>query len=69
MADAKLDITDELLVAYVDDELDEAQRAMVRSVLEINPALCRRADEMRLARDLCAKPFPCGLRRVSRPDR
>lgn len=58
MADASLDITDELLVAYVDDELDEAQRAMVRSVLDTNPALCRRADDMRLARDLLREGFP-----------
>ena len=58
MADAKLDITDELLVAYVDDELDADQRAMVRSVLEINPALCRRAEEMRLSRDLLREAFP-----------
>jgi hypothetical protein len=58
VADAKLDITDELLVAYVDDELDTAQRAMVRSVLDNNPALCRRADEMRLARDLLREAFP-----------
>jgi hypothetical protein len=58
VAEAKLDITDELLVAYVDDELDAAQRAMVSSVLEDNPALCRRADEMRLARDLLREAFP-----------
>jgi hypothetical protein len=58
VAEAKLDITDELLVAYVDDELDAAQRAMVRSVLDTNPALCRRADEMRLARDLLREAFP-----------
>jgi hypothetical protein len=56
--DGKLDITDELLVAYVDDELDADQRAMVRSVLDTNPALCRRADEMRLARDLLREAFP-----------
>lgn len=58
MADAKLDITDELLVAYVDDELDAAQQAMVRSALDGNPALCRRADEMRLARELLCEAFP-----------
>lgn len=58
MAEAKLDITDELLVAYVDDELDEAQRALVRSVLDTSPALCRRAEEMRLSRDLLREAFP-----------
>ena len=58
MADGKLDITDELLVAYVDDELDEAQSAMVRSVLETSPALCQRAEEMRLSRDLLREAFP-----------
>ena len=58
MAEAKLEITDELLVAYVDDELDADQRAMVSSVLTGNPALCRRAEEMRLARDLLQEAFP-----------
>jgi hypothetical protein len=58
VAQAKLEITDELLVAYVDDELDAAQRDMVSSVLETNPALCRRADEMRLSRDLLREAFP-----------
>lgn len=58
MTGANLDITDELLVAYVDDELDEAQRAMVRSILETNPTLGRRADEMRLSRDLLREGFP-----------
>lgn len=58
MADGKLDITDELLVAYIDDELDEAQRAMVCSVLETSPALCQRAEEMRLSRDLLREAFP-----------
>jgi hypothetical protein len=53
-----LDITDELLVAYVDDELDPDQREMVRSVLATHPALSRRADEMRLARDLLSEAFP-----------
>jgi hypothetical protein len=58
VAEGKLDVTDELLVAYVDDELDLAQREMVRSVLAGNPALSRRADEMRLARDLLNEAFP-----------
>jgi hypothetical protein len=58
VADAKLEITDELLVAYVDDELDAAQRTMVRSVLDNDPGLCRRADDMRLARDLLREAFP-----------
>ena len=58
VTEAKLDITDELLVAYVDDELDAAQRAMVGSVLAANPALCRRAEEMQLARDLLREAFP-----------
>jgi hypothetical protein len=58
VAEAKLDITDELLVAYVDDELDPSQREMVRSVLAGNPALSRRADEMRLARELLNEAFP-----------
>jgi hypothetical protein len=58
VTEAKLDITDELLVAYVDDELDPAQRAMVSSVLASNPALCRRAEEMRLASDLLRDAFP-----------
>jgi hypothetical protein len=61
VAEARLDLTDELLVAYVDDELDAAQRAMVRAVLDSNPALCRRADEMRLARDLLCEAFPLQL--------
>jgi hypothetical protein len=56
--EAKLDLTDELLVAYVDDELDTQQRSMVRAVLDRNPALSRRADEMRLARDLLREAFP-----------
>jgi hypothetical protein len=56
--EAKLDLTDELLVAYVDDELDTTQRAMVSAVLDRNPALSRRADEMRLARDLLQEAFP-----------
>jgi hypothetical protein len=58
VAESKLDITDELLVAYVDDELDPAQRELVSSVLAINPALCRRAEEMRLSRDLLREAFP-----------
>lgn len=58
MAEATLELTDELLVAYVDDELDPDQRAMVKGVLESNPALSRRADEMRLARDLLSEGFP-----------
>jgi hypothetical protein len=55
---AKLEITDELLVAYVDDELDADQRAMVGSVLATDPALCDRAEEMRLSRDLLREAFP-----------
>jgi hypothetical protein len=58
VAEAKLDITDELLVAYVDDELNPAQREMVDSVLATSPALCRRAQEMRLSRDLLREAFP-----------
>jgi hypothetical protein len=58
VAEAKLDVTDELLVAYIDDELDAAQRAMVNVAMDHNPALCRRADEMRLARDLLREAFP-----------
>jgi hypothetical protein len=58
VAEAKLDITDELLVAYVDDELDPAQREMVSSVLASSPALCRRADQMRLSRELLREAFP-----------
>ena len=58
MTEAKLDITDELLVAYVDDELDARQRDMVATVLSGNPSLGRRADEMRLARDLLNEAFP-----------
>jgi hypothetical protein len=58
VGEAKLDITDELLVAYVDDELDDGQRAMVQSVLDSSPALCRRAEEMRLSRDLLREAFP-----------
>ena len=58
VAEAKLNITDELLVAYVDDELDAFQRDMVSSVLADSPALSRRADEMRLARDLLRESFP-----------
>jgi hypothetical protein len=56
--EAKLDLTDELLVAYVDDELDSRQRSMVSAILDRNPALSRRADEMRLARDLLREGFP-----------
>jgi hypothetical protein len=56
--EAKLDLTDELLVAYVDDELDSQQRAMVSAVLDRNAVLSRRADEMRLARDLLREAFP-----------
>lgn len=68
MAEAKLDLTDELLVAYVDDELDASQREMVRSVLASNPALNRRAEEMRLARDLLSEAFPLrGDAAVPRP--
>jgi hypothetical protein len=51
-------VTDELLVAYIDDELDAAQRALVNVAMQGNPALCRRADEMRLARDLLREAFP-----------
>jgi hypothetical protein len=58
VAEAQLDLTDELLVAYVDDELDAPQRAMVRAVLDGNPALSRRAEEMRLSRDLLCEAFP-----------
>jgi hypothetical protein len=58
VAEAKLEITDELLVAYVDDELDSAQRTMVNSVLDTDPALRRRAYEMQLARDLLREAFP-----------
>jgi len=58
VAEATLNITDELLVAYVDGELDETQREMVSSVLASNPALRRRAEEMRLVRDLLTEAFP-----------
>jgi hypothetical protein len=58
VAEARLDVTDELLVAYVDDELDAAQRAMVSFAMEGNPALRRRADEMRLAHDLLREAIP-----------
>jgi hypothetical protein len=58
VAEAKLEITDELLVAYVDDELDDTQRDMVSSALVDNPALGRRAEEMRLSRDLLQEAFP-----------
>ncbi len=58
MPEARVDLTDELLVAYVDDELDAAQRSMVSAVLNRNPALFRRAEEMRLARDLLREAFP-----------
>lgn len=58
MAEAKLDITDELLVAYVDDELDPAHRELVSSILESSPSARRRAEEMRLSRDLLRKAFP-----------
>jgi hypothetical protein len=58
VAEGTIELTDELLVAYVDDELNVDQRAMVSGVLDRNPALCRRADEMRLARDLLREAFP-----------
>jgi hypothetical protein len=58
VAEATLELTDELLVAFVDGELDATQCAMVRATLDGNPALCRRADEMRLARDLLREAFP-----------
>jgi hypothetical protein len=58
VAESKLEITDELLVAYVDDELDAAQRDMVSSALAGNPSLCRRVEEMRLSRDLLREAFP-----------
>lgn len=58
MTEARLELTDELLVAYVDDELDPAQRAMVSSALAGSPALRHRADQMRLARDLLCEAFP-----------
>jgi hypothetical protein len=56
--EAKLDITNELLVAYVDDELDAAQRTMVNAALKGDAALQRRAEEMRLSRDLLREAFP-----------
>jgi hypothetical protein len=58
VAEATLDITDELLVAYVDDELDADQRDMVSTTLDRDPALRRRAEEMRLSRDLIREAFP-----------
>lgn len=58
MAQANVDLTDELLVAFVDDELDASQREMVSAVLTRSPALSRRAEEMRLARDLLSEAFP-----------
>ena len=58
MAEGKLEITDELLVAYVDDELDVTQRAMVSGAMDGDATLSRRADEMRLARDLLCEAFP-----------
>jgi hypothetical protein len=58
VAEAKLDITDELLVAFVDGELDAAQREMVGAILERDPALQRRAAEMRLSCDLLREAFP-----------
>jgi len=58
MTGANLEITDELLVAYVDGELDPFQRDVVSVALEDNPALRRRADEMRLSRDLLCEGFP-----------
>lgn len=57
MTKAKIEITDELLVAYVDDQLDEAQREIVSATLEHDPHLCRRAEEMQLARDLLREAF------------
>jgi hypothetical protein len=58
VAEGKLGITDELLVAYLDDELDAAQRAMVSATLDENAGLRRRAAEMRLARELLHEAFP-----------
>jgi len=58
VVEAKLDITDELLVAYVDDELDAAQRAMVNATLERDAVLRCRGEEMRLSRDLLREAFP-----------
>lgn len=58
VAETNIDLTDELLVAYVDDELEPAEREMVSSVLASNQTLSHRAEEMRLARDLLREAFP-----------
>jgi len=58
VTEPRLDVTDELLVAYVDDELDADQRAIVRSAMAGNPAVRRRAAEMRLSRELLCEAYP-----------
>jgi hypothetical protein len=47
-----------LLIAYIDDELDTSQRGMVGAALEQDADLRRRAEEMRLSRDLLREAFP-----------
>lgn len=58
MTEAKIEITDELLVAYVDDELDTSQRALVNATLEHDADLRGREAEMRLSRHLLREAFP-----------
>jgi hypothetical protein len=58
VAEAKIEITDEVLVAYVDGELEAGQRALVSATLRRDAALGRRAKEMRLSRDLLREAFP-----------
>jgi hypothetical protein len=50
-------MTDEMLMAYVDGELDAAGAADVRRALQSDPALAREAESFRLSRNLAREAF------------
>src|SRR5205814_674631 len=50
-------ISDELLFAYIDNELDAAARAEVEAVIAADPALAKRVDEQRALRTLLSGTF------------
>lgn len=61
-------VSDEMLMAYVDGELDGATAAGVARLIEADPDVARRAEEMRLTRRLAREVF-APLRNDPAPDR
>jgi hypothetical protein len=76
MDHSEASIGDELLSAWLDDELAPADRQQVSAALAAQPALARRLEQLRLANDLTrqhaslidALPLPAQLHTLLAPD-